>query len=190
MQCEGASAPFSFPFFLSLLPAPLPHQPPPKPEHPDPVATYPLDAPLPDAFPVVLDTNVVLSLWMFEDPALVRLRQAVESGALRPFSREDCLGELSRVLAYSQFKQPEERQLAIASAYRARCTLIDTPPEGACELPNCLDRDDQKFLEVARDSGARALLSRDKLVLKLGRRPVIAARYAILTPERLQTLLA
>ena len=26
----------------------------------------------------ILDTNVVLSLWMFEDPALVRLRAAVE----------------------------------------------------------------------------------------------------------------
>ena len=43
--------------------------------------------------------------------------------------------------------------------------------------------------ELARDSGARALVTRDKLVLKLGRRPVIADRFAILTPERLQTLL-
>lgn len=183
MQHEGASAPFSF---LSL---PFPAFRTAELRAPYPVATYPLAAPLSDAFPVVLDTNVVLSLWMFEDPSLARLRQAVESGALRPFTREDCLGELARVLAYSQFKQPEERQLAIASAYRARCTLIDAPPEGACELPHCLDRDDQKFLEVARDSGAQALLSRDKLVLKLGRRPVIAARYAILTPERLQALL-
>ena len=37
---------------------------------------------------------------------------------------------------------------------------------------------------------ARALVTRDKLVLKLGRRPVIAARFAILSPERLQSLLA
>ena len=58
-----------------------------------------------------------------------------------------------------------------------------------CELPACLDRDDQKFLELARDNGTRALLTRDKLVLKLGRRPVIAACFAILTPERLQSLL-
>ena len=53
-----------------------------------------------------------------------------------------------------------------------------------------LDRDDQKFLELARDSSARALLTRDKLVLKLGKRPVIAARFAILTPEKLQIQLA
>jgi len=153
------------------------------------VATYSLDAPLPHGLPVVLDTNVVLSLWMFEDPALVRLRAAVESGLLRPFTREDCLGELSRVLAYTQFAQPPERQAEIAATYRARCCVIDVVDAPSCELPACLDRDDQKFLEVARDSGAKALLTRDKLVLKLGRRPVIGARFAILTPERLQALM-
>ena len=153
------------------------------------MATYPLETPLPAGLPVVLDTNVVLSLWMFEDPALVRLRASVENGELRPFTREDCLGELARVLAYSQFAQTPERQAEIAAAYRARCTLIDAVDTPACELPACLDRDDQKFLELARDSGARVLLTRDKLVLKLGRRPVIAARFAILTPERLQALL-
>lgn len=153
------------------------------------MATYPLEAPLPDGMPVVLDTNVVLSLWMFEDPSLVRLRSAVESGVLRPVSRADCLDELVRVLAYSQFRQTPERQAEIAAAYRARCRLVDVAEPPVCELPSCLDRDDQKFLEVARDSGAQALLSRDKLVLKLNRRPVIAARFAILTPEKLQTLL-
>ncbi len=153
------------------------------------MATYPLEAPLPHGLPVILDTNVVLSLWMFEDPALVRLRTAIEDGSLQPFTREDCLIELSRVLAYSQFKQPPDRQLEIAAGYRARCVQIEAAEPPACELPNCLDRDDQKFLEVARDSGAQALLSRDKLVLKLGRRPVIASRFAILTPERFQALL-
>jgi hypothetical protein len=49
------------------------------------VATYPLEAPLPHGLPVVLDTNVVLSLWMFEDPALVRLRAAVENGSPAAF---------------------------------------------------------------------------------------------------------
>ena len=153
------------------------------------MATYILDTPLPHGLPVVLDTNVVLSLWMFEDPALARLRAAVESGFLRPVSREDCLGELVRVLAYSQFAQTPERQAEISAAYRARCTLVAAAASPAGELPACLDRDDQKFLELARDSGARALLTRDKLVLKLSRRPVIAARFAILTPERLQALL-
>lgn len=154
------------------------------------MATYALPTPLPAGLPVVLDTNAVLSLWMFEDPALARLRAAIEGGAFTLFTRDDCLGELARVLAYSQFKQTPERQAEIAAAYRARCTLVPASEAPACELPACLDRDDQKFLELARDSGARALVTRDKLVLKLGRRPAIAARFAILSPERLQSLLA
>ena len=153
------------------------------------MATYTIETPLPAGLPVVLDTNAVLSLWMFEDPALARLRVAIEEGAFTLFTRDDCLDELARVLAYSQFKQSPERQAEIAAAYRARCTLVPASEAPACELPACLDRDDQKFLELARDSGARALLTRDKLVLKLGRRPVIAARFAILPPERLQSLL-
>lgn len=153
------------------------------------MATHALDTPLPAGLPLVLDTNAVLSLWMFEDPALTRLRAAIEAGTFTLFTREDCLGELARVLAYPQFKQTPERQAEIAAAYRARCVVVPACETPACELPACLDRDDQKFLEVARDSGARALLTRDKLVLKLGRRPVIAARFAILPPERLQTLL-
>ena len=154
------------------------------------MATYALPTPLPAGLPVVLDTNAVLSLWMFEDPALARLRAAIEEGAFTLFTRDDCLDELTRVLAYSQFKQTPERQAGIAAAYRARCTLAPACETPACQLPACLDRDDQKFLELARDSCARALVTRDKLVLKLGRRPVIAARFAILSPERLQSLLA
>lgn len=153
------------------------------------MAAHLLESPLPASLPVVLDSNVVLSLWMFEDPALVRLRAAVERHELRLFTRDDCLGELTRVLAYPHFAQPPERQAAILEAYRARCTAIPAPDAPSIELPRCADRDDQKFLELARDCGARALLTRDKLVLKLGKRPIIAARFAILTPERFQALL-
>ncbi len=40
------------------------------------MATYPLPAAFPFGFPVVLDTNTILALWMFQDPALPRLRAA------------------------------------------------------------------------------------------------------------------
>lgn len=154
------------------------------------MATHQLAFPLPAGLPVVLDTNVVLSLWMFEDPTLVRLRTAVEQGELRAFTRDDCLGELARVLTYPHFAQPPERQTAIFDAYRTRCIMITPPEVPTEELPRCADRDDQKFLELALDCGARALLTRDKLVLKLGKRPIIAAHFAILTPEQLQALLS
>ena len=99
------------------------------------MATYALDTPLPAGLPLVLDTNAVLSLWMFEDPALARLRVAIEEGAFTLFTRDDCLDELARVLAYSQFKLSPERQAEIAAAYRARCTHVPASEAPACELP-------------------------------------------------------
>ena len=104
----------------------------------------------------------------------------------------DALKELAELESADSFvaRHIAPTQAEIAATYRARCTLVEPVAPPACELPNCLDRDDQKFLELARDSGARALLTRDKLVLKLGKRPVIAARFAILTPEKLQIQLA
>lgn len=154
------------------------------------VSAHILPDPLPAGLPVVLDTNTVLALWMFEDPRLPLLRGAVESGHLRPFTRQDCLDELQRVLAYAQFGQPPERQAALAATYATCCARIEPVAEPEVVLPACLDRDDQKFLETARDAPARLLVTRDKLLLKLARRPVIAARFAILTPERIEALLA
>ncbi|MDA0234164.1 MAG: PIN domain-containing protein, partial [Proteobacteria bacterium] len=58
-------------------------------------------APLPPT--LVLDTNTVLALWMFRDPALEALRAWIDAGSCRLVSRADALEELRRVLAYAQF---------------------------------------------------------------------------------------
>lgn len=181
MQHEGLRPPFRFSPSLSL------HSAQPNSEHLTLWPPIPSPPPCATPSPVVLDTNVVPVpvdvRGSFPGPPTAGRRERRPA----PLRREDCLGELARVSATASSSNQEERQLAIASAYRARCTLIDAPPEGACELPHCLDRDDQKFLEVARDSGAQALLSRGSA--RPQARPqaqLIAALYAILTPERLQ----
>jgi predicted nucleic acid-binding protein len=109
-------------------------------------------------------------------------------------TRPDCLDELCRVLAYEQFHIDATRQAAIHAAYAARAavwpeaTLAKT--ELAAALPRCQDRDDQKFVALAWDAGAHALVTRDKLLLRLARWPVLRERFAILTPERLCQSLA
>lgn len=139
---------------------------------------------------LVLDTNVVMALWHFEDPALAPLRAAIEGGAATLFTRLECLDELLRVLAYVQFAIPPERAAALWRAYALRAQLLAEPDAGEREqlaaLPRCRDGDDQKFLEAAWLAGADALVSRDKLVLALGRRTPVRGRLAVLTPERLQ----
>ena len=133
---------------------------------------------------LVLDTNTVMALWHFRDPALQALDDAIHAGDLILYSRDDALEEYRRVLAYSQFGITPDRQTELLDAYRSR--VIEAPPPTAdpLPLPACRDRDDQKFLEIARDAGVSHLLTRDKLLLKLARHRILRDRFAILTPER------
>lgn len=133
---------------------------------------------------LVLDTNSVLALWLFHDPRLTALKSWVEAGAATLHCRDDALEELRRVLAYSQFAATPETQAAILAAYRSRVCIVPGPMETAMTLPECRDRDDQKFLEIARDAAATHLLTRDKILLKLARHRLVRDRFAILTPER------
>lgn len=132
---------------------------------------------------VVLDTNTVLALWMFRDPGLAMLAGALERGDLQPWSREDAIEELRRVLAYRQFAQLPAAQLAILEGYRASCRLVDHETGAGEALPRCRDADDQKFLEIAASAAADCLITRDKALLRLARHRLLRGRFAILTPE-------
>lgn len=130
---------------------------------------------------LVLDTNTVMALWHFEDPALCDLRTFVEGGACL-LANEATIEELRRVLAYRQFALPPERQQALLDAYVARSERAAAHADPA-PVPNCRDADDQKFLELARDGRATHLLSRDKALLRLNRHRLVRPLFAIQTPE-------
>jgi len=141
---------------------------------------------LPPRHRLVLDSNIVLALWMFRDPALAALRAQVEAGGVELLSRNDALEELTRVLAYRQFALDRAIQARLLADYQERITRLPAAEPAAAPLPLCRDPDDQKFLEIARDGGANALLTRDKALLRLARHRLIRPRFAILTPEAWQ----
>lgn len=150
------------------------------------------------ALRVVFDTNVLLSLWVFDKSPggsrLAPLRAMIESGALLALSRADCLAEFERVLGYPEFKLSPEMQQAVIAEYRSVVTMMamaqDATDELPMALPKCSDRDDQKFLELARDGAAHILATSDKALLKLARRKQLAGRFRIVAPERLLEELA
>lgn len=128
----------------------------------------------------VLDTNIVLDLYHFREPAVAPLEAALQDRTLRCLASPATLDELARVLAYPQFGMDAPTQESLFQAYRARVTLVeptDIPP-----LPRCRDRDDQKFLELAAVGGAQWLISKDKEVLRLARRKLAPAQFLILSP--------
>ena len=62
-------------------------------------AKNPAQAPL-----VVIDTNVVLDLWLFDNPDVAPLRLALESRRLNWIACERMFGELPRVLTYAHLQ--------------------------------------------------------------------------------------
>lgn len=132
---------------------------------------------------VVLDTNVLLSLFVFADSRFAPLRSELEVGRWLALSSAPCLAEYRRVLGYPLFALTAERQEAAYAAYLGLVRLIDAVPDPAVALPKCRDRDDQKFLELARDGGAHWLVTADKMLLRLRRGRRLEHLFRILTPD-------
>ncbi|MBS1189321.1 MAG: hypothetical protein H6R10_1113 [Rhodocyclaceae bacterium] len=127
---------------------------------------------------LVLDTNVVLDLLHFADPAATPLLGIFASGRARCFADDAGLEELRRVVAYPEFGLSAPAGALLLERYRTLAVPVPLGP--APELPRCRDRDDQKFLELAARSGAHLLISKDKALLKLKGRTKLPFR--ILTP--------
>jgi putative PIN family toxin of toxin-antitoxin system len=138
---------------------------------------------------VVCDTNLLVALYVFDDPHLAPLHGAIDNGAWHVLTRADCLEEFRRVLGYPHFKLDAEGQASALAAYVQIAQFNDAPAQNDYPLPRCRDRDDQKFLELARDAGADWLLTADKDLLRLMRRDKLAGRFTILTPAQALTLI-
>jgi uncharacterized protein len=137
-----------------------------------------------EAVRVVLDTNVLLSLFVFADSRYAPLRGRLESGAWRALTDERCLGEFRRVLAYPMFSLDASAQAAAFQGYAKLAESVSPAAGIAVMLPLCTDGDDQKFLEVARDGRAQWLVTSDKALLRLARRRAVAQLFGIVTPQR------
>ena len=138
---------------------------------------------------LVLDTNVLLDLWLFDDPSVRPLRAALEAGRLRALRSADCDAEFEEVIRRAQFGLDE------AARYRllARWSACSEPIAAVSPAPlACSDPDDQKFLDAAFSAGADLLLTRDKALLQLARRAEavglhIRSPAAAMTYDRPQT---
>lgn len=119
---------------------------------------------------LVLDTNVVLDLFVYEDPATVPLRERLADAQTRWLATPVMREELRRVLDYPQVvRRLEARGLAagqVLAAFDARATLTEVAPKAPY---TCKDRDDQQFIDLAVQHRA-TLLSKDKAVLCMRKR--------------------
>ncbi len=137
---------------------------------------------------VVLDTNVCLDLLLFADPSCAALAAALADGRLQAVCNAECAEEWRRVLGYRIWQLDAERQQVLLEAHARLHRSTGDPPVQAIpvdisKLPLCRDRDDQKFLQLAADAGAWALVSKDRDLLKLARRCARLGLFHILRPS-------
>jgi uncharacterized protein len=138
---------------------------------------------------LVIDTNILLSIYLYADPRHVSLRERYTCGADVLLMDAVCYEELAHILRHRQFEAVRVKNSInvepLLIAISNECEWIASAvPQGMPALPICRDPDDQKFLLLAARGRADALTSYDKALLKCrGRVPFTIAR-----PEELARL--
>jgi putative PIN family toxin of toxin-antitoxin system len=128
--------------------------------------------------PLVLDTNIILDLFVFNDPDLAALKPALLAGLenkqLNWIATQDMRIELERVLTYPKI-MPRMAFYQIAAAdvlakFDRLTTLVEPAPKAKWI---CKDPDDQRFIDLAVQHKA-TLLSKDQAVLCMAKRLLTA----------------
>lgn len=134
---------------------------------------------------VVLDTNVWLDWLVFDDASIAPLKAAHTAGRLEIIRSLPGEQELERVLAYKAIEPLVGAALRpTLMAEMCRVSILHDGSSRAGWLPQCRDADDQPFLELARDSGAAALITKDRDLLELARAKHRVTAFRILTPAQ------
>ena len=132
--------------------------------------------------PVVLDTNIILDVFVFNDIAARPVRQALEAGELDWIATGPMRDELARVLSYPQIvPRLAFYQLsadAVLASFDRHARVVEVAVKARL---TCSDPDDQKFIDLAVARQA-LLLSKDRHVLSMSKRLLaqgVRAREAI-----------
>lgn len=118
----------------------------------------------------VLDTNIVLDLFVFRDPATTPLRQRIETKEIRWIATTAMRDELERVLAYPHITPRlafhQITPCAVLAQFDHYAQIEPIAPRASAI---CKDPDDQPFIDLAVAHRA-TLLSQDNAVLCMNKR--------------------
>jgi putative PIN family toxin of toxin-antitoxin system len=129
---------------------------------------------------VVIDTNIALDMFVFDDPASRPLLVSLRTGAAQWIGTEAMRDELNRALTYPNIQRWMVRKnIANNQVMESVKALFQPVVADPVKSPRCRDVDDQKFIDLAVSHRA-ALISRDKEVLRLAK-PLLALGVVVST---------
>lgn len=119
---------------------------------------------------LVLDTNIVLDAFVFNDPATQPLKLALAAKKIQWLATQPMRDELERVLAYPKI-------MVRLAFYQLTAVTVLAQMDGLAQRVNiaprasvtCSDPDDQKFIDLAV-AHKSTLLSKDRAVLCMAKR--------------------
>jgi putative PIN family toxin of toxin-antitoxin system len=119
---------------------------------------------------LVLDTNIVLDVWVFADAAATLLREQLQSGQVTWLATAAMRSELERVLLYPKIVPRlnfyKTTQQDVLAHFDRHAQLVESAPKAPV---TCSDADDQIFIDLAVAHQA-VLLSKDQAVLSMQKR--------------------
>ena len=119
--------------------------------------------------PIILDTNILLDIFVFGDVRADRLRNAVLNRQIKTYSNQTSVEELRDVISRPLFALEEGQQVKIMGQWQSLSQSIEDLKLEAAPW-KCQDPDDQVFLDLAFTVRPSILISKDKAVLKLATR--------------------
>ena len=119
--------------------------------------------------PVVLDTNILLDIFVFDDQRASNLKQAIVDGSIAAIASQKTFLEFADVISRPLFKLNTARQDAILTQWQSIAQLHDDSNLASAPWV-CQDPDDQIFLDLAYRLRPAILISKDNAVLKIAGR--------------------
>ena len=118
---------------------------------------------------VVLDTNVLLDIFVFNDFRAIHLKQALIEKHIVGLATPKTLDEFADVMSRPLFSLDSATQENILSQWCALAKVL--PDTSLIKAPwQCQDPDDQVFIDLAFTSRPCTLMSKDNEILKLSSR--------------------
>jgi len=124
---------------------------------------------------LVLDTNVILDLLVFQDPATELIQMMLDAKLVEAVRTEASMLELMDVIQRPNFKLSKEQQQIILKQWESSSRLLDNSAIESAPF-TCRDPDDQVFIDMAFSIRPALVLSKDLRVLELG---AIAQRHGV-----------
>ena len=129
---------------------------------------------------IVLDTNILLDIFVFNDHRASELKQALLNQEIHAPASQKTIEELADVIGRPIFNLNNTQQDQILKQWHSLASLVSDDTLASAPW-SCEDEDDQIFLDLAYKLKPAIIISKDNALLKLSKKA--AAEEILITAD-------